>query len=276
MRKGMILKNNLVMMVFIVMISVMLLSTEAQAAKLNKTSLTLVKGNTYTLKMSGTKKKVTWKTKNKKIAKLSNSKKSSVKIKAVKTGKTTVTAKVGKKTYKCRVTVIRKTRKKPSEATPGSTDVKTDTEQTPTTPNITPTVPDTTPVTPAEPDITPNTPVKPSTTKKKVWVITKSSNFVETPVYVNERTAIECTTCNYITDDFNQAVEHQDQHIHAGESNGYRTITIYDSIDYVLTECPEEGYWIEIDTNENLNGLKWRTDSRYPEGGYYYIEQSAN
>lgn len=265
------------MMVFIVMISVMLLSTEVQAAKLNKTSLTLVKGKTYTLKMSGTKKKVTWKTKDKKIAKLSNSKKHSVKIKAVKTGKTTVTAKVGKKTYKCRVTVIRKTRKKPSESTSGSsTDAETDTEQTPTTPNITPTVPDTTPVTPAEPDITPNTPTEPSAAKKKVWVITKLSSFVETPVYVNERTAIECTACNYITDDFNQAVEHQDQHIHAGEPNGYRTITIYDSIDYVTIECPEEGYWMEIDTNEYPEGLKWRTDSSYPEGGYYYMEQSAN
>ena len=41
----------------------------AQAAtiKLNKTSITLIKGQTYQLKVSGTKKKVSWSSSNKKI-----------------------------------------------------------------------------------------------------------------------------------------------------------------------------------------------------------------
>lgn len=261
MKKEKMLKNNLIMLVFIIMIFAMLFSTEVQAAKLNKTSLTLVKGKTYTLKMNGTKKKVIWKTKDKRIVKLSIPKKNSIKIKAIKAGNAAVTAKVGKKTYKCRVTVINKTNEKSSETTPASkTDAEKNTEQTTT----------------KVPDMTPITPTKPSTAKKKVWIVTKWASSVETPVYVNERTAIECTACNYKTEDFNQAVEHQDNHIHASEPNGYRVITIFDSVNYVTKECPEEGYWMEIGTNEHPEGLKWRTDESYPEGGYYYIDQSTH
>lgn len=246
---------------FIVMIFAMLFPTEVQAAKLNKTSLTLVKGKTYTLKMNGTKKKVTWKTKDKKIIKLSNHKKGSIKIKAVKAGNATVTAKVGKKTYKCRVTVTNKTNAKSSETTSVSNvDVEKNTEQATT----------------KVPDLTPVTPIEAETSKKKVWIVTKWANSVETPVYVNERTVIECTACNYKTEDFDQAVEHQDNHIHASEPNGYRVITIFDSVNYVTKEYPEEGYWMEIGTNENPEGLKWRTDESYPEGGYYYIDQSTH
>lgn len=253
MKRGKMLKSNLTMLILVVMIFAMLFSTEGQAAKLNKSSLILVKGKTYTLKMKGTKKKVTWKIKNKKIAKLSSKKKSSVKIKAVKAGKTTVTAKIGKKTYKCRITVINKAKKKASGTSGSKTDEEKKTDK----------IPD-------------KTPAEQTTAKKKVWVITKWATSVDTPVYVNKRSEIECIACGYKTEDFDQAVEHQDNHLHNGEANGYRVNTVYDSMYWETTEYPEEGYWIEIGANENPEGMKWRADKSYPEGGYYYIDKSGN
>ncbi len=69
--------------------------------KLNKTKLTIKKGKKYTLKLKGTTKKVKWKTSNKKIATVNKN----GKVTAKKKGKAIITAKVGKKTYKCRITV---------------------------------------------------------------------------------------------------------------------------------------------------------------------------
>ena len=76
---------------------------EAQAAtvKLNKTKLTLIKGQTYTLKVSGTKKTVKWSSSKKSVATVSNK----GKVTAKKKGTATISAKVGSKTYKCKVTV---------------------------------------------------------------------------------------------------------------------------------------------------------------------------
>ena len=84
-------------------------ASEVQAASkigLNKTKLTLVVGKTYTLKTKGTSKKATWTTSKKSVAAISAKKKASVKITAKKVGKSTITAKIGKKTYKCVVTVV--------------------------------------------------------------------------------------------------------------------------------------------------------------------------
>lgn len=76
--------------------------TEVQAAvKLSKTKLTLYVKKSVTLKVKGTKKKATWSSSNKKIAKVSKK----GKITAVKKGKATIFAKIGKKKYKCVVTV---------------------------------------------------------------------------------------------------------------------------------------------------------------------------
>lgn len=91
---------------FIMMMLVILNVCNVSAAQLNKKAITLVKGKSYTLKISGTSKKATWKTSKKSVAKLASKKKKSVKIKAVKMGKATVSAKVGKKTYQCKVTVV--------------------------------------------------------------------------------------------------------------------------------------------------------------------------
>lgn len=73
----------------------------ASTVKLNKTKLVLDRGKTYQLKVSGTKKKVTWKSSKKSVATVS----SSGKVTAKKTGKAVITAKVGKSTYRCNVTV---------------------------------------------------------------------------------------------------------------------------------------------------------------------------
>lgn len=69
--------------------------------KLNKTAITLSVKNSYQLKVNGTKAKATWKTSNAKVAVVSKN----GKVTAKKAGKAVVTAKINRKTYKCKVTV---------------------------------------------------------------------------------------------------------------------------------------------------------------------------
>ncbi len=76
------------------------LVAEAATVKLSANSLTLFKGQNKVLKVSGTKNKVTWISGNSKVASVKKGK-----VVAIKKGKTTILAKVGKKTYKCVVTV---------------------------------------------------------------------------------------------------------------------------------------------------------------------------
>jgi hypothetical protein len=78
--------------------------TTAQAAsnvKLNKTNVTLCVGDTVKLKVSGTKKKVAWKSSSKKVATVS----SAGKVTAKKQGTAKITASVSGKKYTCKVTV---------------------------------------------------------------------------------------------------------------------------------------------------------------------------
>ena len=60
-------------------------------------------GQTTTLKIEGTTKTVTWSSSNKKVATVSQK----GKVTAKKAGTVTIKAKVGKKTYKCKVTVLK-------------------------------------------------------------------------------------------------------------------------------------------------------------------------
>ena len=79
-------------------------ATEVQAAetvKINKKKATLYVKQTVQLKVTGTKKKVTWSTSNKKVATVSKK----GKVTAQKKGSATITAKVGNKKYTCKVTV---------------------------------------------------------------------------------------------------------------------------------------------------------------------------
>lgn len=82
----------------------LMLPVQAHAAskiKLNKTKLTIYLGQTQTLKIVGTDKKIRWSSTNKKIASVS----SKGVVKGVNPGSVNVNAKIGKKTLKCKVTV---------------------------------------------------------------------------------------------------------------------------------------------------------------------------
>ena len=100
-KKGKIKIVSLILLLIIVIFPI-----NVQAAKLNKKSITLLKGKSYTLVLKGTNKKATWKTNRKAVARIINKKKTSVRIKAVRAGKAVVTAKVNRKTYKCNVRVV--------------------------------------------------------------------------------------------------------------------------------------------------------------------------
>lgn len=78
-----------------------LATAEAATVKLNKKTLTLEVGKSATLKITGTKAKVTWSSSNKAIATVSTK----GKVTAKKAGKATITATVNKKKYTCTVTV---------------------------------------------------------------------------------------------------------------------------------------------------------------------------
>ncbi len=80
----------------------------AETPKLNKSSKSLTAGKTFTLKVSNAKKTVKWSTSNSKVAKVtttSNKNKCKAVIKALKKGNATITAKIGKKKIKCKITV---------------------------------------------------------------------------------------------------------------------------------------------------------------------------
>ena len=93
------------------MLSLAFLQHPAQAAqpKLNKTSITVVTGRSYKLKIKGTNQKVTWRSSNPYVAKVSG--------KGVVTGKhmgyTTISVKTGDVTLQCRVTVLGRRKEKP-------------------------------------------------------------------------------------------------------------------------------------------------------------------
>ena len=74
---------------------------EAASIKLNKTKKTIYEGNTYSLKVKGTKKKVKWSSSNKSIAKVN----SKGKVTAKKNGTAIITAKIGKKKLECKIKV---------------------------------------------------------------------------------------------------------------------------------------------------------------------------
>lgn len=77
-------------------------SVQAATVRMSRTSVTLSAGKSTTLKLNGTKKKPTWKSSNKNVASVSPT----GKVKGLKAGTSTITAKIGKKQYSCNVTVI--------------------------------------------------------------------------------------------------------------------------------------------------------------------------
>ena len=76
----------------------------AKKVKLSRTTVTIYVGKTVTLKLKNNKNKVRWSSSNRNIATVTKK----GKVKGKKAGKTTITAKVGKKKYRCRVTIRKK------------------------------------------------------------------------------------------------------------------------------------------------------------------------
>lgn len=72
--------------------------------KISKTKVTITEGKTVQLKVTGTKKKVQWSTSRKSVATVT----SKGKVTGKKAGTATITAKTGKLTLKCKVTVKKK------------------------------------------------------------------------------------------------------------------------------------------------------------------------
>ena len=98
------LKSLLISLALALVCVSMVISTdvvEAASVRLNKTSITMYTGQTSTLKVSGTSKKVTWSTSNKKVATVSYR----GVISAKSSGSATITARVNNKNLKCRITV---------------------------------------------------------------------------------------------------------------------------------------------------------------------------
>ena len=77
-------------------------TTTSKTVSLNQTTVYLLQGETTTLKVTGTLKKVSWSSSDKRIATVS----SKGKVKAVDLGNTYIKAIVNNKTYKCKVIVV--------------------------------------------------------------------------------------------------------------------------------------------------------------------------
>ncbi len=85
-----------------------LLSTSYGASgspKLNKTKKTIRVGNSFTLRVKNTSKKVKWSVNNSKVLRIKSTGKYKATFTGVKKGSTTITAKVKGKKLKCKVTV---------------------------------------------------------------------------------------------------------------------------------------------------------------------------
>ena len=83
----------------------------ASKTALSKKSVTITAGSRKVVKLKNVSKKVVWKSSNSKIARVVKTKgkyRNTAAIKGLKKGKATISAKVGNKTYKCRVTVKEK------------------------------------------------------------------------------------------------------------------------------------------------------------------------
>ena len=173
MKKSKFMAILLTLVLTLSMANGLVFNVSAASPKLNKKKVTITVGKTVKLKVkkNKAKKKVKWKSANKKIVKVTKK----GKIKGIKPGKTVVTAKVGKKKLKCKVKVVAK-------------------KQT-TKPTVKPTVPATTkaPVQTTQAPVTTKAPVQttqaPVTTKAPV-----QTTKVETTKAPVQTTKVETTT----------------------------------------------------------------------------------
>lgn len=276
------IRNFRVFAMLILLVVTILIPVEAQAAQLNKKTLTLQKGKTYTIKMKGTKKKTSWKITKPSIVRVVGKTKTSIKIKAMKAGKTDVSGRVQAKTYKCKVHVVdpklnisrislKAGSTKVLKVTGGTGKIKwsTSNRSLATVANgkvtakkagtlkifatqnkkkltCTVTVLQKTSGSQAKPDATPGVDIgtgkKP--VEKKVWVVTQEAWIEYAPVYVNKRDEIECY-CGKRFKDVSHYDEHFNYALDVGDytHGGYRVVTVWDSVHYDEIYHEESGYW---------------------------------
>ena len=87
--------------ILVVMLLLLLMPAEASAARISKRSKTLLKGQSFTLRVKGTSQKAKWSSSKRSVARVN----SAGVVKAKKVGKAVITARVGNKKYTCTVTV---------------------------------------------------------------------------------------------------------------------------------------------------------------------------
>ena len=134
MRKSKFMAILLTLVLTLSMANGLVFNVSAASPKLNKKKVTITVGKTVKLKVkkNKAKKKVKWKSANKKIVKVTKK----GKIKGIKPGKTVVTAKVGKKKLKCKVKVVAKkqtTKPTVKPTVPATTKAPVQTTQAPVT-----------------------------------------------------------------------------------------------------------------------------------------------
>ncbi|MDO4975731.1 MAG: glycerophosphodiester phosphodiesterase family protein [Eubacteriales bacterium] len=95
-------KRYLLSFIFLLLLFAMPVQSHAKV-RLNMTSKDIYARETFTLKVKGTLRKASWTSSNSKVASVS----SKGKVTGKDNGKATITAKVGKKKYRCTVTVLR-------------------------------------------------------------------------------------------------------------------------------------------------------------------------
>lgn len=269
--------------VLILLVFTMLIPVEAQAAKLNKKTLTLQKGKTYTIKMQETKNRTSWKISKPSIARVIGKTKTSIKIKAMRTGKMDVSGRVQGKTYKCKVRVVdpklnvskislKAGSTKLLKVTGGTGKIKWSTSNrslaTITNGKVTAIKAGTVKIfatqnkkkltctvtvlqktsngSQTKPDATPgvDTGSDKKLVEKKVWVMTQEAWIEYVPVYINKRSEFECC-CGKRFKDANDYGEHVKNVVNEGDySHGrYRVVTVWDSVHYEEIYHDEVGYW---------------------------------
>lgn len=101
MNKNTMIKLLSVLLCFVMCVTILPMRAEAATPSISKSSLTMCIGNKVTLKVKNTTKTPTWKSSKPSVASVSGK----GVVTAKKNGITTVSAKIGTKTYKCKVTV---------------------------------------------------------------------------------------------------------------------------------------------------------------------------
>ncbi|TLC99182.1 Ig-like domain-containing protein [Robinsoniella peoriensis] len=275
--------NFRMLTILILLVFTMLIPVEAQAAKLNKKTLTLQKGKTYTIKMQETKKRTSWKISKPSIARVVGKTKTSINIKAMRIGKTDVSGRVQGKTYKCKVRVVdpklnvskislKAGSTKLLKVTGGTGKIKWSTSNrslaTVTNGKVTAKKAGTVKIfatqnkkkltctvtvlqktsngSQAKPDATPGVDAgaDKKLVEKKVWVVTQEAWIEYVPVYINKRSEFECC-CGKRFKDANDYGEHVKNVVNEGDySHGrYRVVTVWDSVHYEEIYHDEVGYW---------------------------------